>query len=132
MWPFRVSKKSVAPEFRGAPAVRRIKHYAAENGHTYRYFYCGWRLNGSDATEYMFECRRDTSAPETVRVILSRENLDACAAQIGRNLLSSEQYAIVKLALFRSFDSSNDALSEAPIVPSSGEMIELLQQLGRM
>ena len=94
------------PVFRGAPRVRRVKHYAAETGHTYRYSYCGWRPTGTDAAEHYFEFRRDGASAATLCIRVLQSNLDACAAAIGREVVSPERYAIVKLALFRTLDET--------------------------
>jgi hypothetical protein len=131
MWPFRGPKKAAEPGFRGTPAIRRVKHYAADTGHSYQYSYRGWQVHGPDTAEHFFECRRDNGPAMTLRVRLLKPNLEACAAAIGRDLLHSERYAIVKLAFFAALDEIVESAADEPIVPTAAQMVEILQQLGR-
>jgi hypothetical protein len=110
-----------------------VKHYASETGHTYSYWYRGWRPKGNDAFDYVFECRRDRGEAFELCVRLPQLTLDTCAVEIGRELTDTERYAVVKLELFRVFDEieSPDALCQT-VVGTPGGIIEHLRKLGQL
>lgn len=131
MWPFSSRKKAESPVFRGTPAVRRVKRYASDDGHTYRYSYKGWQLKDANMAEHFFECRRDDAPAVTLSVRLQQADLDGCVEAIGRDLLATERYAIVKLALFAALDARTELRDGESITPDSAQMTGFLRQLGR-
>jgi hypothetical protein len=76
--------------------VRRLKTYAGSQGYVYQYYFVGKRPAAGplEATEYIFDVTSDRK--------LSHR----------RPLGDSEQYAAVKLRLFRAFDEVEDMQSE--------------------
>lgn len=131
MWPFSTGKKAENPASQGVRAARRVKRYASENGHTYRYWYKGWQTKDANTAEHLFECRRDDAPAITLSVRLLQANLAACSQAIGRDLLASERYAIVKLALFAALEEITELPPQEPITPSATQMAGFLRQLGR-
>jgi len=89
--------------------VRRLKTYTGSQGYVYQYYFVGKRPAPADspesvATEYVFDVTSDRRATYAVSVFLSRQVVDAWGEAHGRTLTESEQYAAVKLRLFRAFD----------------------------
>jgi hypothetical protein len=103
----RKLRGGTAAPLRGAPAVRRLKTYSAASGYVYQYFYEGNRhavLAGEPGTEYAFQTSADRKTYRPVTVFVSAAALDRWQGDGGRELSSSECYAIAKMALFQAFD----------------------------
>jgi hypothetical protein len=99
-------RKKEAP-LTGAPAVRRQKTHSAESGYVYQYFYEGQRAasrNGAVGTQYVFNVSADRKSSFPVSVFVSESALTEWQAEHGRQLGSTERYAVAKLALFQAFD----------------------------
>ena len=115
-------RKKDAP-LSGAPAVRREKTYSAESGYVYQYFYEGQRAakrpDGS-GTQYVFHVSADRKSSFPVSVFVSVSALEAWETGHGRELSSTERYAVAKMALFQAFDQRETpaALSEEITVHS--------------
>ena len=89
--------------------VRRIKNYNAGTGYVWQYHFEEVRADQQrDGSEYVFVVSRDRKTSYAVPVLLRREALDAWAAAHGRPLSGAEQYAAVKMRLFRAFDEIED------------------------
>jgi hypothetical protein len=90
--------------------IRRLKTYTGSQGYVYQYYFVGKRpapasgAHKSDATEYIFDVTSDRKLIYAVSIFLSREVVAAWAESHGRPLADSEQYAAVKMRLFRAFD----------------------------
>jgi hypothetical protein len=120
-----VSKPS--PALKGVPKVRREKTYSAETGFVYQYFYQGYRESRrgqDDGYEHLFSVSSDRASRFTLRVFLSRRVLDQWEQANDRKLIPTEQYALVKLSLFRVFDERTDFSAENADVMVSPEQIE--------
>ena len=92
--------------------VHRIKSYTADTGYVWQYHFEEVRSqqtrSGRAGSEYVFVVSRDRKTSYPVPVFLSREALDSWAAAHGRPLSGAEQYAAVKMRLFRAFDEIED------------------------
>ncbi len=91
----------------GAPAVRRMKTYSAQSGYVYQYFYEGQRefRSGSESgAEYVFQISADRKNWRNTSVLVAAAALNAWQEAHGRELSSTERYAIAKMALFQAFD----------------------------
>jgi len=90
--------------------IRRLKTYTGSQGYVYQYYFVGKRpapASGaprSDATEYIFDVTSDRKLTCLVSIFLPHEAVAAWAESHGRPLVDSEQYAAVKMRLFRAFD----------------------------
>jgi hypothetical protein len=93
-------------EYNGGVTVRRIKTYVAQTGLVYQYYFVGKRaaLDGTAATEYIFDVTADRKSMFAVSVFLRAEALEAWAAEHGRELSETEQYATAKMRLQQGFD----------------------------
>src|SRR5215471_10624736 len=85
--------------------IRRLKTYTGSQGYVYQYYFVGKRqAPAGGATEYIFDVNSDRKLTYAVTVSLPQQAVAAWAQAHGRNLSDSEQYAAVKLRLFRAFD----------------------------
>jgi hypothetical protein len=101
----------------GAPAVRRQKTHSAESGYVYQYFYEGQRAasrDGTAGTQYVFNVSADRKSSFPVSIFVGDAALEAWQSEHGRQLGSTERYAVAKLALFQAFDRRDSpvAMSE--------------------
>lgn len=96
----------------GAPmTIRRLKTYAGSQGYAYQYYFVGKRpsdTSASSANEYIFDVTSDRKLTYAVSVFLPHQVVAAWAEVHGRALSDSEQYAAVKMRLFRGFDEVKD------------------------
>ena len=89
--------------------VRRMKTYTGATGYVYQYYFVGKRAALADdleapATEFIFDVTSDRKRTFAISVFLPESALAAWASAHGRPLSEAEQYAAVKLRLFRAFD----------------------------
>lgn len=94
--------------------VRRLKTYAGSQGYVYQYYFVGKRPAATppDSTEYIFDITSDRSHTYAVSLFLPRSVVLAWIETHGRALGDSEQYAAIKLRLFRAFDEVANMQSE--------------------
>jgi hypothetical protein len=93
--------------------VRRLKTYAGAQGYVYQYYFVGKRPALPDdpdapATEFIFDVTSDRKLTYSVSVFLPDAARAAWSQAHGRPLSDAEQYAGVKLRLFRAFDELED------------------------
>jgi len=94
--------------------IRRLKTYTGSQGYVYQYYFVGKRpapasgAHRSDASEYIFDVTSDRKLTYSVSILLPHEVAAAWAESHGRPLADSEQYAAVKIRLFRAFDELED------------------------
>src|SRR4051794_9158196 len=99
-------RKKQAP-LTGAPKVRRQKTHSAESGYVYQYFYEGQRpakRDGVAGTEFVFDISADRKSSFPLSVFLSDEAVESWQREHGRELGSTERYAVAKMSLFQAFD----------------------------
>jgi hypothetical protein len=89
--------------------IRRLKTYTGSQGYVYQYYFVGKRPTPtSDAQEYIFDVTSDRKLTYAVSIFLPQYVVAAWAESHGRSLSDSEQYAAVKMRLFRAFDEVQD------------------------
>ena len=93
--------------------VRRMKTYSGAQGYVYEYYFVGKRAAlpedpEAPATEFIFDVTSDRKLTYAVSVFLPQKTLTAWSQTHGRKLNDAEQYAAVKLRLFRAFDELED------------------------
>ena len=117
-------------------AVRRLKTYAGSQGYVYQYYFVGKRdalPNDPEApaTEFVFDVTSDRKLTYSVSVFLADATREEWAAAHGRALTDAEQYAAVKLRLFRAFDELEDMKAHGRRLSiSSANLEEALISLG--
>src|SRR6185503_2493063 len=97
----RLFSKKTKP-LTGTPTVRRLKNYSAQSGYVYQYFYEGHReshVPEGSAREFVFSISADRKDWRPTRVFILDSALSAWQQQQGRELNSTECYAIAKMAL---------------------------------
>jgi len=100
-------RKKKPPPLSGVPAARREKSYCAGSGYVYQYVYTGQRTaayHGESGTEYVFDVTADRRVFFAVPVFVSDAALEPWQAAQGRELSTTERYAVAKMALFQAFD----------------------------
>lgn len=139
MWPWRrnsdIRQSSTrGTKLQGSPLHPRTKTYAGEAGYAYQYVYLGWRrIAGGNASEYIFAASRERGSRFHITVCLADSDVSVCEASIGRQLSSTERYAIAKMTLFSAFDSVTDIVQFAsPISPGSDKILHYLNVLDRV
>ena len=93
--------------------IRRMKTYSGAQGYVYEYYFVGKRAALPDdaeapATEFVFDVTSDRKLTYSVSVFLPQGPLTAWSLRHGRALNDAEQYAAVKMQLFRAFDELED------------------------
>jgi hypothetical protein len=89
--------------------LRRLKTYAGSQGFVYQYYFVGKRpVAASDGNEYIFDVTSDRKLTYAVSVLFPHQVAASWAVSHGRSLSDSEQYAAVKMRLFRAFDEVED------------------------
>jgi len=93
--------------------IRRLKTYTGAQGYVYQYYYVGKRAALVDdpeapATEFIFDVTSDRKLTYAVSIFLPEAARAAWSQAHGRQLNDAEQYAAVKLRLFRAFDEIED------------------------
>jgi hypothetical protein len=112
---------------RGARPVRREKTYSAESGYVYQYFYEGYRESRrgqQQGHDHVFSVTADRANRFDVTVFLGRSVLAEWERAHERPLSATEQYAIVKMTLFRAFDQQSELSSGADVVVSPADVKE--------
>jgi hypothetical protein len=109
--------------------IRRLKTYAGAQGYVYQYYFVGQRaaLAGdpeAPATEFVFDVTSDRKLTFAVSVFLPEKAVAAWAANHGRPLTDSEQYAAAKLRLFRAFDEVEDVKTYGRRLPIDAALLE--------
>ena len=95
--------------------IRRLKTYAGSQGFVYQYYFVGNRPAAGialEANEYIFDVTSDRKVTYSVSIVLPRPVVAAWGELHGRSLSDSEQYAAVKMRLFRAFDEVGDMEAE--------------------
>ncbi|HKN35972.1 MAG TPA: hypothetical protein VJX16_22250 [Terriglobales bacterium] len=116
--------------------VRRLKTYTGEQGYVYQYYYVGKRpamvgLSNAPAVEYVFDVTSDRKTMFSVSLFVPKDTLKGWAAHHGRELTEAEEYAAVKMRLFRGFDEIEDMMGQGrSLVLDSPALEELLATLG--
>ena len=116
--------------------VRRMKTYAGSQGYVYQYYFVGKRpaLPGdpeAPATEYVFDVTSDRKLTYAVSIFLPEKAAQAWRAIHGRTLSDSEQYAAVKLRLFRAFDEIEEVMAHGRrLTVDAAGLEEALASLG--
>lgn len=112
--------------------IRRMKSYTGETGYVYQYYFVGQRPALEEpATEYIFDVTSDRKTTFSVSILLQRSAVGEWEQAHGRKLIDAEQYASVKMRLFRAFDEIEDMFAQGRrLAINPGDMEELLQTLG--
>jgi len=118
------------------PPVRRLKTYTGSQGYVYQYYFVGKRPALPDdpeapATEFVFDVTSDRKLTYAVSIFLPDSARAAWTQTHDRTLNDAEQYAAVKLRLFRAFDELEDVKAHGRrLTIDIGLLQESLSSLG--
>lgn len=109
--------------------IRRMKTYSGAQGYVYEYYFVGKRAALPDdaeapATEFVFDVSSDRKVTYAVSVFLPHGPLTAWSQNHGRALNDAEQYAAVKMRLFRAFDELQDVKAEGRRLRIDSQLLE--------
>jgi hypothetical protein len=109
--------------------IRRLKTYTGAQGYVYQYYFVGKRAaleNDAEApaTEFVFDVTSDRKLTYAVSIFLPEKTLGAWSQNHGRPLNEAEQYAAVKLRLFRAFDELEDMKTHGRRLTIEGALLE--------
>jgi hypothetical protein len=109
--------------------LRRLKTYAGAQGYVYQYYFVGKRAALADdpeapATEFIFDVTSNRKLTFAVSVFLPASALAEWTSAHGRPLNDAEQYAAVKLRLFRAFDELEDVQAHGRRLTISAALLE--------
>ena len=110
--------------------IRRLKTYTGSQGHVYQYYFVGKRpaprsdAKESDANEYIFDVTSDRKLTYAVSIFLPHKVVAAWAESHGRPLGDSEQYAAVKIRLFRAFDELEEMQAHGRQLQIDSQILE--------
>ncbi len=116
--------------------VRRLKTYAGATGYVYQYYFVGKRAALPDdpsapATEFIFDVTSDRKLTYAISIFLPDNVRESWAAEHARPLTDAEQYAAVKLRLFRAFDEQDDVKKDGRRLMIDNALLEeALSSLG--
>jgi len=116
--------------------VRRLKTYAGAEGYVYQYYFVGKRPALAEdpeapATEFIFDVTSDRKLTFAVSIFLPQSPLATWSKAHGRPLNDAEQYAAVKLRLFRAFDELDDVKTQGRRLTIDSALLEqALSSLG--
>jgi hypothetical protein len=109
--------------------VRRLKTYTGAQGYVYQYYFVGKRAALADdpeapASEFIFDVTSDRKVTYAISVFLPENPVTAWNQQHGRPLNDAEQYAAVKLRLFRAFDELEDVKGQGRRLTIDAQLLE--------
>jgi hypothetical protein len=83
-----------------------MKTYSAQSGYVYQYCYDGQRPARSPVAgiEFVFSVSADRAHWRPASVLIGDSVIAAWQERHGRQLSSTERYAVAKMALFQAFD----------------------------
>ena len=117
--------------------IRRLKTYTGSQGYVYQYYFVGKRpapasgAHESAANAYIFDVTSDRKLTYAVSIFLPHQVVAAWAESHGRSLSDSEQYAAVKMRLFRAFDELEEMQAQGrQLQIDSPSLEESLASLG--
>jgi hypothetical protein len=111
--------------------VRRMKTYTGGQGYVYQYYFVGKRPAADSTTEFVFDVTSDRKTTFSVSIFLPNDALQDWVRGHGRSLTDAEQYAAVKMRLFRAFDEIENMMANGRELRLDGSSLEeLLGGLG--
>ncbi len=108
------------PRMARSEAVRRVKSYSAANGYVYQFCFVEANraeLEGAAASEFVYAISADRKTTFALRILVMQNALEAWAAENGRTLTGSEEYAVAKMRLFAAFDAGEVPVTMADPTP---------------
>ncbi|SRR5712692_4850558 len=115
-------------------AVRRIKSYSAATGYVYQYYFyevAKVRRGLSAGTMYVYMVSLDRQKVFPLRIFVRHDAIRKWSQKTGREMTGTEEYAVAKMRLLRTFDEVEDlASAQSELVVDESNLETLLEQLG--
>jgi hypothetical protein len=106
-----------------------MKTYSGAQGYVYEYYFVGKRAAlpqdpEAPATEFIFDVTSDRKLTYSISIFLPQGPLIAWSQSHGRALNDAEQYAAVKMRLFRAFDELEDVKADGRRLRIDSQLLE--------
>jgi len=106
-----------------------MKTYSGAQGYVYEYYFVGKRAAlpedpEAPATEFIFDVTSDRKLTYSISIFLPQGPLTAWSQDHGRALNDAEQYAAVKMRLFRAFDELEDVKADGRRLRIDSQLLE--------
>jgi hypothetical protein len=106
-----------------------MKTYSGAQGYVYEYYFVGKRAAlpqdpEAPATEFIFDVTSDRKMTYSISIFLPQGPLTAWSRNHGRALNDAEQYAAVKMRLFRAFDELEDVRADGRRLRVDSQLLE--------
>lgn len=109
-----------------------MKSYSAESGYAYQYRFEGRRALGSAGAdiEFVFSVSADRTRWRRTSVFLGGAATAEWQARHGRELSSTERYAVAKMALFQAFDERTPERMKDEVRVRAADVEAIAEKLG--
>jgi hypothetical protein len=106
-----------------------MKTYSGAQGYVYEYYFVGKRAAlpqdaEAPATEFIFDVTSDRKLTYSISIFLPQAPLTAWSRSHGRALNDAEQYAAIKMRLFRAFDELEDVKADGRRLRIDSQLLE--------
>lgn len=106
-----------------------MKTYSGAQGYVYEYYFVGKRAAlpqdpEAPATEFIFDVTSDRKLTYSISIFLPQGPLTAWSRSHARGLNDAEQYAAVKMRLFRAFDELEDVKANGRRLRIDSQLLE--------
>ena len=106
-----------------------MKTYSGAQGYVYEYYFVGRRAAlpqdpEAPATEFIFDVTSDRKLTYSISIFLPQGPLNTWSRSHGRALNDAEQYAVVKMRLFRAFDELEDVKADGRRLRIDSQLLE--------
>ena len=106
-----------------------MKTYSGAQGYVYEYYFVGKRAAlpqdpEAPATEFVFDVTSDRKMTYSISIFLPQGPLNTWSRSHGRALNDAEQYAAVKMRLFRAFDELEDVKADGRRLRIDSQLLE--------
>jgi hypothetical protein len=106
-----------------------MKTYSGAQGYVYEYYFVGKRAAlpqdpEAPATEFIFDVTSDRKLTYSISIFLPQAPLTAWSRSHGRVLNDAEQYAAIKMRLFRAFDELEDVKADGRRLRIDSQLLE--------
>ena len=106
-----------------------MKTYSGAQGYVYEYYFVGKRAAlpqdpEAPAAEFIFDVTSDRKLTYSISIFLPQGPLTAWSRSHGRALNDAEQYAAVKMRLFRAFDELEDVKADGRRLRVDSQLLE--------
>ena len=106
-----------------------MKTYSGAQGYVYEYYFVGKRAAlpqdpEAPATEFIFDVTSDRKLTYSISIFLPQAALTSWSLSHGRSLNDAEQYAAIKMRLFRAFDDLEDVKADGRRLRIDSQLLE--------